>query len=101
ELDAKQRVERSQDSVAHLRKLLAQKDVELREQRHQLLKVQQAKDAAETQLDHVKKVYSRDRKQHGRLVDQFRERALRETTRADKALDELARNRSGDSAPGQ
>lgn len=99
EADARRRIERARETIATLRKAVAQQDVELREQRQNLLKLQQAKNAAETQLDSLRKSYSRDRKQHGRLVDQFRERARRETARADMALDELARAR--ESSPPQ
>lgn len=101
ESDTRRRVERAHETIANLRKVITQQDGELREQRQNILKLQQAKNAAETQLEALRKSYSRDRKQHGRLLDQFRERARRETARADRALDELARTRQDGPEPEQ
>lgn len=86
-------VERAHETIANLRRVTAQQDGEIKEQRQTILKLQQAKNAAETQLEAIRKTYSRERKQHGRLVDQFRERARRETARADMAMDQLERSR--------
>lgn len=99
EAEARRRVERAHETMASLRRALTRQDGELREQRENLLRLQQAKNAAETQLESVRKSYSRDRKQHGRLLDQFRERARRETARADMALDELARTIQSNEEP--
>lgn len=86
-------VERAHETIANLRRVTTQQDGEIKEQRQTILKLQQAKNAAETQLEAIRKTYSRERKQHGRLVDQFRERARRETARADMAMDQLERSR--------
>jgi len=91
EADARKRIERAHENIANLRRTSAQQDAEIRDQRQTILKLQQAKNAAETQLDSIKKSYSRDRKQHGRLVSQYQERTRQEMARADMARDELAR----------
>lgn len=98
ETDARRRIARAHETAAILRRAITQQDGELRVHRQTLLRLRQAKDAAETRLESVRKSYSRDRKQHGRLLDQFRERARRETARADMALDELARTRPPEEA---
>ena len=64
---------------------------EIRELRYEVMKLRRAKEAADTLLESMKRCYSRDKKQHNRLVEQFRERARQESLRAESAMHQLAK----------
>jgi pSer/pThr/pTyr-binding forkhead associated (FHA) protein len=93
ELDdsARKRVQRGHDTISALRRKSAQQDSEIREARYEIMKLRQGKEAAETLLESVKRCYSRDKKHHSRLVEQFRERAREESLRAEHAMLQLAK----------
>ncbi len=88
----KRRVQSNHESISQMRKLNAQFENEIRELRQENIKLRQGKNAADTQLDAIRRSYMRDKKQHQRLVDQFRERAMEESARAENALHELTRS---------
>jgi chromosome segregation ATPase len=93
ELDesARKRIQRGHDTISALRRRSAQQDSEMREARYEIMKLRRGKEAADTRLESVKRCYARDKKQHTRLVEQFRERARQENLRAEHALSQLAK----------
>ncbi len=93
ELDesARKRIQRGHDTISALRRRSAQQDSEMREARYEIMKLRRGKEAADTLLESVKRCYARDKKQHTRLVEQFRERARQENLRAEHALSQLAK----------
>jgi hypothetical protein len=88
---ARKRIQRGHDTISALRRKTAQQDSESREARYEIMKLRRGKEAADTLLESMKRCYSRDKKQHTRLVEQFRERARQEGIRAEQALLQLAK----------
>jgi hypothetical protein len=88
---ARKRIQRGHDTISALRRKTAQQDSELREARYEIMKLRRGKEASDTLLESMKRCYARDKKQHNRLVEQFRERARQEGIRAEQALLQLAK----------
>jgi len=67
-------------TISALRRKTAQQESEMREARYEIMKLRRGKEASDTLLESMKRCYARDKKQHNRLVEQFRERARQEAS---------------------
>lgn len=103
ELDdsARKRIQRGHDTISALRRKSAQQESEMREARYEIMKLRRGKEASDTLLESMKRCYARDKKQHNRLVEQFRERARQESIRADQATTQLAKLTEAINAPSE
>ena len=92
---ARKRIQRGHDTISALRRKTAQQESEMREARYEIMKLRRGKEASDTLLESMKRCYARDKKQHNRLVEQFRERARQESIRAEQAMLQLAKVTAG------